>query len=193
MTDQPNQPDDTQPEGDDTDAAFADLTAQLGELGDTDLADEATRLRTLVDERTSDLQRVQAEYVNYRKRVERDRSLAKQSGIEAVVRDLMPVLDSVREAEAHEELSGGMKVIADELVRLAGKYGLTAFGQTGDEFDPHHHEALMQQPVAGTGEMTLHEVLQPGYELGGQVIRPARVIVAVPDGTEPEPEPESGQ
>lgn len=140
------------------------------------------QLQALVAERTDDLQRVQAEYVNYKRRVDRDRSLAKGAGVESVVRDLMPVLDSVELSKAHGELVGGFKMVADELVRLAGKYGLVSFGEAGEVFDPRRHEALMQVPVPGTGEMTVQEVMQRGYELNGAVIRPARVIVAVPNG-----------
>ncbi|MFV0428587.1 MAG: nucleotide exchange factor GrpE [Arachnia sp.] len=131
-------------------------------------------------ERTADLQRVQAEYVNYKKRVDRDRNLARQAGVEAVVRDLMPVLDSIELAKSHEDLSGGFKMVAEELAKLAAKHGLVAFGSVGDEFDPTHHEALMQVPMEGVSVTTVSQVMQPGYQLGDRVIRPARVAVANP-------------
>lgn len=145
-------------------------------------------------ERTEDLQRLQAEYVNYRKRVERDRDVARTQGVESIVRDLMPVLDAIDQAEAHGELTGGFKLVADELTRVTAGHGLAAFGEPGEEFDPRRHEALMQVPVPGDGEMSIHEVMQKGFELGGTVVRPARVVVAVPtgeaDGAEP---PSDGQ
>lgn len=145
-------------------------------------------------ERTEDLQRLQAEYVNYRKRVERDRDVARTQGVESIVRDLMPVLDAIDQAEAHGELTGGFKLVADELTRVTAGHGLAAFGEPGEEFDPRRHEALMQVPVPGDGEMSIHEVMQKGFELGSTVVRPARVVVAVPtgeaDGAEP---PSDGQ
>jgi molecular chaperone GrpE len=105
--------------------------------------------QALVAERTADLQRLQAEYVNYKKRVDRDRDLARQAGIEAVVNDLLPVLDSIDAAKQHDELAGGFKLVADELEKVAAKYGLTAFGEVGDAFDPHLHDALMARSPGG--------------------------------------------
>lgn len=145
--------------------------------------DENAALSALVAERTEDLQRVQAEYVNYKKRVDRDRTQARQGGIEAVLRGLIPVFDAVAAAEDQGELTGGFKLTADELTRVAAGFGFQRFGQVEDEFDPRLHEALMQEPVPGEGEMTLKTILQAGYRIGEQVIRPARVIVAVPDGS----------
>jgi molecular chaperone GrpE len=135
---------------------------------------------TLLAERTDDLQRLQAEYANYKKRVDRDRALARQSGIEAVVADLLPVLDSVFAAEAHEELTGGFKLVGDELLKLAEKHGLTFFGEAGEEFDPTLHEALLQIPSEGESDGTVRiaQVMQRGAKLGDRVIRPARVGVS---------------
>ncbi|WP_316669919.1 nucleotide exchange factor GrpE [uncultured Propionibacterium sp.] len=144
--------------------------------------DPLTAARAELSERTEDLQRLQAEYVNYRKRVERDRDVARNQGVESVVRDLMPVMDAIVQAEAHGELTGGFKLVADELGKVSSRHGLTAFGEPGEEFDPRRHEALMQMPVPGDGEMSIHEVVQKGFELAGAVIRPARVVVAVPTG-----------
>lgn len=149
-------------------------------------ADPVRTLETLVAERTEDLQRVQAEYVNYKKRVDRDRALAKQSGVETVLRDLIPVLDAIAAARAHDELSGGFKLIVDELDRVARGYGLEAFGAPGEAFDPQLHEALMRSPVPAAElpegiEMMIRDVVQQGYRISDQIIRPARVVVAVPD------------
>lgn len=145
-------------------------------------ADPVDELKALVAERTGDLQRLQAEYVNYKRRVDRDRDLARNRGIESVVRDLVPVFDAIDQASAHGELTGGFKLVADELGRLAAKHGLSLYGEAGEEFDPRRHEALMQVPVPGEGEMLIHEVMQKGVELNGVEVRPARVVVSVPNG-----------
>lgn len=153
--------------------------------GGTEAADpQAVRvaeLEALVAERTLDLQRVHAEYVNYKKRVDRDRDLARQAGIEAVVADLMPVLDHIELAKQHESLEGGFKMIADELQKVAAKHGLVSFGEVGEEFDPTRHEALMAAPLDRPVEVvTVSQVMQQGYTLHGRVVRPARVAVANP-------------
>ncbi len=88
----------------------------------------------LLSERTADLQRVQAEYANYKKRVDRDRALARQAGIEAVIVSLLPVLDSVEAAREHEELVGGFKLVADEIEKVSAKYGLEIYGAVGEVF-----------------------------------------------------------
>lgn len=144
-------------------------------------AAEVVALRAMVDERTLDLQRLQAEYANYKKRVDRDRALARQSGIENVVLDLLPVLDSVEAAREHDELVGGFKLVADELEKVTAKYGLESFGEIGEPFDPRLHEALMQLPCDGeVAEPTVSAVMQKGVMLHERVLRPARVGVATP-------------
>jgi molecular chaperone GrpE len=139
----------------------------------------------LLAERTADLQRLQAEYVNYKKRVDRDRDRARQIGIEAVLGDLLPVLDGIEAARSHDELNGGAKLLADELAKVTVKYGLEPYGQVGDPFDPHIHEALMNLEQPGYSVTSVAQVFQLGYRLAGRVLRPARVAVA--DPTEPEP------
>ncbi len=143
-------------------------------------AETATDWEAVAAERTADLQRLQAEYVNYKKRVDRDRAVARQAGVEAVMADLMPVLDSIQLAKSHEDLAGGFKLVADELQKLATKHGLVAFGEVGDPFDPNLHEALMEVPLEGVSVTTVSQVMQPGYQLRDRVIRPARVAVANP-------------
>lgn len=141
-------------------------------------------LEELVAERTADLQRLQAEYANYKKRVDRDRGLARTTGIEAVVTDLLPVLDSIEAAREHDELVGGFKLVADELEKLATKYGLEVYGEVGEVFDPQVHEALMHMPYPGEEEITetvVSAVMQKGVKLNDRVLRPARVGVADPD------------
>lgn len=145
-------------------------------------AAKVAELQEVIDERTADLQRLHAEYVNYKRRVDRDRLLARQGGIEAVVLDLLPVLDSVEAAREHEELVGGFKLVADELEKITAKYGLEAYGEVGEPFDPQVHEALMQQPIAGEIEVpTISAVMQKGVKLNDRVLRPARVAVANPE------------
>ncbi|MCI1748902.1 MAG: nucleotide exchange factor GrpE [Acidipropionibacterium sp.] len=142
-----------------------------------------SQLATLLAERTEDLQRLQAEYVNYKRRVDRDRDLARQVGVRRVVQDLMPVLDSVEMARQHGELAdgSGFKAVADALAKVAADHDLTTFGQVGEEFDPHVHEALMQVPLPGATVTSVSQVMQLGYKLGDQVLRPARVAVSDPD------------
>lgn len=143
--------------------------------------DEAPDWERVAAERTADLQRLQAEYVNYKKRVDRDRLLSRQAGIESVIQDLMPVLDSIALARQHGEANGGIKLIADELEKLAAKHGLVAFGEVGEVFDPNLHDALMQLPLEEPVEVTtVSQVMQQGYKLKERVIRPARVGVANP-------------
>ncbi len=145
------------------------------------VAAKIAELEELAAERTQDLQRLQAEYANYKKRVDRDRALSRQGGIEAVVLDLLPVLDSIEAAREHDELTGGFKLVADELERLASKYGLTVYGEVGEEFDPNVHDALMQVPMEGIEVTTVSAVMQKGVRLNDRVLRPARVGVAEPE------------
>ena len=137
-------------------------------------------MAALVEERTEDLRRVQAEYMNYKKRVDRDRALAKQQGVKSVVMELLPVMDAITQAESIEDDSEGLKLIASELRRVVGKFGLAQYGAKADVFDPQIHEALMQIPTPGIQELEIAEVIQPGYLLGDAVIRAARVAVAAP-------------
>jgi molecular chaperone GrpE (heat shock protein) len=140
-------------------------------------------LQDKLAERTSDLQRLQAEYVNYKRRVDRDRDLARKVTIEGVIKDFLSVLDDVRSAREHDELSGGFKAVAEEIERVTTKYGLETFGEAGDPFNPHIHEALLHAHAEGIEGPTCVEILQPGYRIGNRILRPARVAVA-----EPEPE-----
>ena len=147
---------------------------------------EVDLLTIAVAERTADLQRLQAEYVNYKRRVDRDRDLARKNAIESVVKDLLPVLDDLRSAREHEELTGGFKAVGDEIERITAKYGLETFGEKGDPFDPHIHEALLHAHADGIDGPTCVEILQPGYRIGERILRPARVAVAEPaEATEP--------
>ena len=146
--------------------------------------DEITRLKKELAERTADLQRLAAEYQNYKRRVDRDRDVARSKGVAAVVADLLPVFDAIDQADNHQELTGGFKLVADELTKVAGKHGLIVYGEVGDEFDPVIHEALMQLHVPGYPVTSVTQVMQKGVILDGKVLRPARVAVTEP--SEPE-------
>jgi molecular chaperone GrpE len=131
-------------------------------------------------ERTADLQRLQAEYLNYKRRVDRDRETARQSTIGAVLASLLPVLDDIGRAREHGELSGGFKAVAESLERTVTGFGLQSFGEPGDPFDPRIHEALMHSYSDDVTEPVCQLVLQVGYRHGERILRPARVAVAEP-------------
>jgi molecular chaperone GrpE len=146
-----------------------------------DGTDAATaQAMALLAERTADLQRLQAEYANYRKRVERDRLAVREQALANVLNLLLPVLDDIGRAREHGELTGGFKSVAESLEAVVVKLGLTAFGDDGDPFDPTLHEALMHSYSPDVTEPTAVKVLQPGYRVGERIIRPARVAVAEP-------------
>ena len=166
----------TQDEETPAEAGAPALAAQVVEL-----EAQVAGLEALAAERTEDLQRVQAEYVNYKRRVDRDRALARQGGVEAVLRDLMPVFDAIVAAESHEELTGGFRLTADELIKVTKSFGFESFGEVGEEFDPNVHEALMHVPMPGVEVTTVSAVMQKGVRLNDRVLRPARVGVAEPE------------
>ncbi|GAA0374550.1 protein GrpE [Acrocarpospora corrugata] len=146
----------------------------------------------MLAERTADLQRLQAEYANYRKRVERDRTLVKEHAVAAALTELLPVLDDIGRARDHGELTGGFAKVSESLEAAVGKLGLTTFGVKGDPFDPTVHEALIHSYSSEVTEPTCVEILQPGYRIGERILRPARVAVAEPEdgGEAPAPAPE---
>lgn len=141
---------------------------------------ELSQLRTQLAERTADLQRLQAEYANYRKRVERDRAAVRDFAVADALSALLPVLDDIGRAREHGELEGGFRQVAEALETTVAKLGLTSFGEVGDPFDPAHHEAMMHSYSDDVTEPTAVQVLQPGYSYAGRVVRPARVAVAEP-------------
>jgi molecular chaperone GrpE len=134
-----------------------------------------------VKELTADLQRLQAEYVNYKRRVDRDRELVLQNAKYTILSALLPVLDDIDRAREHEELDGGFKAIAESLERIVSGEGLVKFGASGDPFDPRHHEALMHSLSPSVTTTTCDKVVQAGYQLGDRVVRPALVTVVDPD------------
>lgn len=185
-----------------TDAATPDVTAEgssdlsaegasgltaegtseaAGEGSSADSASLADAAAALAQERLGDLQRLQAEYVNYRKRVERDRDVARDQGVYSVLESLLPVLDDIELARQHGDLvEGPFASIADKLEQNLGRSGLVRFGAVGDEFDPMIHEALLHNESDEVTTTSVTQVLQPGYRAGERVLRPARVGVTSP-------------
>lgn len=150
--------------------------------GDTqEASDEVASLRTQLSERLADLQRIQAEYANYRKRVDRDRELVREQALANVLTDLLPVLDDIGRAREHDELQGGFRQVAESLEQVTAKLGLVRYGEVGDPFDPTVHEALMHSYSNEVTETTCAAIMQPGYSVNDRVLRPARVAVAEPE------------
>lgn len=149
-----------------------------------DEVEEATA-ETQLAERTADLQRLQAEYANYRKRVERDRALSRAAGEATVLRSLLTVLDDIGRAEQHGELEGGFKAVADALLQAVKAHRLESFGAPGDPFDPRLHEALFHAGQSADIDVpTIESVIRTGYRVGDDVIRHAQVGVVDPANTE---------
>jgi len=140
-------------------------------------AEELDALRAQLQERTGDLQRVSAEYANYRRRVDRDRQVVTALAKAQVAGALLTVLDDIERAEVHGDLSGAFKVVADKLVAGLVAQGLEAFGNVGDGFDPGVHEAVQHSTSPDVSGPTVTVVLRRGYRFGERVLRPAMVVV----------------
>ena len=149
-------------------------------VGEETLAAVETEIANDVATLTSDLQRLQAENANYRKRVERDREQIRELAVATVLAELIPVLDDLERARSHGELEGGFKAVAEQLERIAARFGLERFGEAGVPFDPAIHEALTHTVSADVDTVTAIQILQPGYRLKERTLRPARVAVADP-------------
>jgi molecular chaperone GrpE len=151
---------------------------------DQELADlvEETGPISKEAELLNDLQRLQAEFINYKARVERDRDQARTMAIAESFRALLPALDDLTRAEAHGDLEGSPFAAVVTKIRNAGdKFGLVAFGAKGDKFDPELHNALVQTPSAEVTETIIADVVEPGYMLGDRLLRPAMVAVNIPE------------
>jgi len=167
---------------DPADAAANADSETPAELSDEDVNTQAELLdlRTQVSDRTADLQRLSAEYANYRKRVERDRVLVSEIATGRVIEALLPVLDDLERAEQHGDLTGALKSVADKLVTALEAFGLQSFGQPGDAFDPAVHEAVMHDQSDEVSEPTATSVMRKGYRQGERLLRPAMVGVSDP-------------
>ncbi|MGP3984415.1 nucleotide exchange factor GrpE [Streptomyces sp. KR80] len=147
-------------------------------------------LQARLVERTADLQRLKAEYDNYRKRVRRDRLAIRETAVADVLRELLPVLDTVEEARGRGDMTDGFIAVADALETHLAALGLHSFGTPGEPFDPRQHKALYQSPSEDVDRATCAVVLRPGYRLGERLLSPAYVIVAepaAPEASAPEP------
>ena len=130
---------------------------------------------------TEDLQRLQAEFANYRKSIERDRSLASDLAISMVLFEFLAILDDLDRAESHGELSGGFKAVAEQINATMTKLGLEKYGSAPKAFDPNIHEALLHETSSEVRETTVSKILQPGYKYKERILRPARVVVTDPE------------
>ena len=151
-------------------------------LSDEDAALLDAAATDLVAEMRSDMLRAQAELVNFRTRVERDRAANRDAVIAEVIRSLLPALDDLSRAEKHGDLEGSpLEIVAVKLRGSLEKYGLRSVGEVGEPFDPNFHEAVVQLPSAEVTVQTVADVIDPGYALGERLIRAAKVAVSVPE------------
>ncbi|MEU4113537.1 nucleotide exchange factor GrpE [Kitasatospora sp. NPDC028055] len=180
--------------GDDSAAEEAVIKAaeEAASAGAGEAPEELAAAKRELAERTADLQRLQAEYQNYRKRVERDRLTVREIAVSNILESLIPVLDDIGRAREHGEVTGGFKSVSDSLETVVAKLGLQQFGKEGEPFDPTQHEALMHSYSSDVTEDTCVQILQPGYRIGERIIRPAMVAVAEPQpGTQTTPGPDA--
>ena len=152
-----------------------EVSEEAGDEGDKDAIDRELEI-------FQDLQRLQADFVNYRARVERDRGVERQLAVAEAIRAFLPAMDDLTRAEAHGDLQDGtpMAAIAQKLRAAGEKFGLSAFGEKGEAFDPEKHEALVQNPSEEVTEPVIADVIELGYMVGDRLLRPAKVAVSVP-------------
>jgi molecular chaperone GrpE len=157
-------------------------SGRLGGPGTQNLpqSEEVVALEGAVAERTADLQRLQAEYANYRKRVDRDRSMVRDMATAEVLVSLLPIVDDIDRARTHGDLTGAFKAVADQFDATLTKLGLQPFGETGDSFDPQQHEAVMHSESSDVTEPTVTSVMRRGYKYADRLVRPAMVGVSEP-------------
>ena len=151
------------------------VSEEAGDEGDKDAIDRELEI-------FQDLQRLQADFVNYRARVERDRGVERQLAVAEAIRAFLPAMDDLTRAEAHGDLQDGtpMAAIAQKLRAAGEKFGLSAFGEKGEAFDPEKHEALVQNPSEEVTKPVIADVIELGYMVGERLLRPAKVAVSVP-------------
>ena len=152
-----------------------EVSEEASDEGDKDAIDRELEI-------FQDLQRLQADFVNYRARVERDRGVERQLAVAEAIRAFLPAMDDLTRAEAHGDLQDGtpMAAIAQKLRAAGEKFGLSAFGEKGEAFDPEKHEALVQNPSEEVAEPVIADVIELGYMVGDRLLRPAKVAVSVP-------------
>lgn len=165
----------------DTPVEQVETPTEPEKTSDEPQTDPLDELKKQLAERTLDLQRLQAEYVNYKRRVDRDRELVRAQGEAAVLQSLLTVLDDIGRADQHGELEGGFKAVADALQQAVARHKLEAFGVKGEAFDPSLHEAVFHAGESAEVETTtIDSVLRTGYRHGERVLRPATVGVVDP-------------
>ncbi len=171
-------------EGESTSVDSPDALADDASVTDADSELLNKAADEIAAERLADLQRVSAEYANYRKRTEANRELDRERAVADTVRLLLPVLDDLDRAEKHGDLADGapLTAIAAKVRGVGERLGLSAYGVAGEVFDPNIHEAIVQQPSADVTVETVLDVAERGYLLGTTQVRPAKVVVAVPNG-----------
>lgn len=166
--------------------ASDDLTAEDRALLDGEaqrLADEAASVQAQIAAAQDEVRRLQAEYVNYRNRVERERAADKVATTASVLSALLPALDDLDRADQHGDLEGSpLAIVAQKLRGAIGGLGLEAVGVVGEPFDTAVHEAIAQLPNPEVTEMVVADVVQRGYRIGERLVRPAKVAVFVPAG-----------
>jgi molecular chaperone GrpE len=149
--------------------------------GEAEPVDELALAQAALAERTTDLQRLQAEYANYRKRVERDRQVVAENATYTALVPIIDVLDTIDRAREHDELEGGFKAVAEQLERIVAGLGLTRYGEVGDEFDHNIHDALSHVGEDPEVSVTTCKVIaKAGYKIGDRVVRAAQVLVVDP-------------
>jgi molecular chaperone GrpE len=173
-------------EGPDVEVSVSDAdgptVTESDELTAEELAFIEAGERDLVADMRNDLARAQAELVNFRKRVERDRQANREAVIAEVIRTLLPAVDDLDRAEGHGDLAGSpLELVAQKLHGAFARYGLRSVGVKGEPFDPHMHEALVQLPSPDVTVNTVADVIEQGYALGDRLLRPAKVAVSVPE------------
>ncbi|WP_116949788.1 nucleotide exchange factor GrpE [Jiangella endophytica] len=161
-------------------AADAGVSAPASDAAAGAAGEELAAARAEAAERLDDLRRLQAEYVNYRRRVDRDREVNREAAKAEVLSELLGVLDDIGRAREHGDLNGAFRSVGEALESVTAKAGLVRYGEPGDAFDPMIHEALMHGYADDVEVPTCTQILQPGYRIGERVIRPARVAVAEP-------------
>jgi molecular chaperone GrpE len=188
-----------QPAG--TPTGNADAPGEQMSEHETPVAEQPAAQPTTVDdgdasrqlaERTEDLQRVTAEYANYRRRVDRDRSLVVDQAAERFALQLLPIVDDIERARDHGDLTGAFKVVADRILGLLDGLGVEAFGVAGDPFDPSLHEAVIHDTSSEVSVPTASTVLRQGFRRGDRVLRTAMVAVTDPEAPAPAPAPAAG-
>jgi molecular chaperone GrpE len=164
--------------------SFGDAAAEMAnetEVEEREVEGDLERARRDLVELTTDLQRLQAEYLNYKKRVERDRDLVRENATYQALAPIIDVLDNIDRAREHGPLDDGFRGVAEQLERVVAAQGLVKFGEPGDAFDPTVHEALSHIGTDPDVEVTTCKVIaKAGYRIGERVVRAAQVLVVDP-------------